>query len=276
MDPGLHSGINASTPQNISRSRPRALSDGPQLRDTISPLAHNNWSFSNLNANEEQIDGTTTRAHHEMHPEVQAFQAFLRENVSYAFVHPSSTSARREFLSIKAIREYFEQNGSTRLRKLLLGVWYPDEPHVDPNDIMQNYIAVFCILVELGRGTLVEHFFFWDLSDMKLPFDPVQSPPAHFPIVSDNPRFFSAFCDMQWKYCVPEFKDPMMNIHFDAQRILPIVSKELIAGGGSGIMHNVGLDPPYNQSEQEMPVSNFLRGTAISNPLRLGSIGGIS
>ncbi|KUJ19217.1 uncharacterized protein LY89DRAFT_683143 [Mollisia scopiformis] len=29
-------------------SRPRAVSDGPKLRDTISPLANNNWTFSNL------------------------------------------------------------------------------------------------------------------------------------------------------------------------------------------------------------------------------------
>ena len=58
--PWLHSGINASTPQNTFR--PRAVSDGPQLRDTISPLAHNNWSFSNLNANQEQIDDPPTRA----------------------------------------------------------------------------------------------------------------------------------------------------------------------------------------------------------------------
>ena len=31
-----------------SISRPRAISDGPQLRDNISPLANNNWSFKHL------------------------------------------------------------------------------------------------------------------------------------------------------------------------------------------------------------------------------------
>ncbi|KAK0121968.1 hypothetical protein ONS95_010239 [Cadophora gregata] len=53
--PWLHSGINTSSQQNSSR--PRAVSDGPQIRDTISPLAHNNWSFSNLDATEGQANG---------------------------------------------------------------------------------------------------------------------------------------------------------------------------------------------------------------------------
>jgi len=194
---------------------------------------------------------------HDENPELQAFHAFLRKNISYAVVDPNSASARRGFQSIKAIREYFEQNGGTRLRDLVLGVWYPEEPLVDPDDILQNYIAVFCILVELGRGTFVEHFSSWDLSDMKLPFDPGQSPPAHFPIVSDNPRFFHAFCDMQWKYCAPEFKYPMMNIHFEDQRILPIVSKELIAGGGSALLYRIRLHPWYNRLDPRKSVSSF-------------------
>lgn len=196
-------------------------------------------------------------AHHGMHSEIQAFHAFLQENVSYAVIDHSSTSARREFQSIKAIREYFEQNGSTRLGDLLLGVWYPDKPLVDPNDILQNYIAVFCILVELRRGTLVEHFCSRDLSDMKLPFDPSQSPPMHFPIVSDNPHFFRAFCDTQWKYCAPEFRYPMTNIHFEDQRILPIVSKELIAGGGSALLYRIRLHPWYNRLDPRKAVSSF-------------------
>jgi E3 ubiquitin-protein ligase MARCH6 len=39
-------------------SRPRAISDGPQLKDSISPLANNNWSFSNLD--KENTDPQTT------------------------------------------------------------------------------------------------------------------------------------------------------------------------------------------------------------------------
>ncbi|PVH88884.1 hypothetical protein DL98DRAFT_565731 [Cadophora sp. DSE1049] len=192
-------------------------------------------------------------AQHDEHPEVQAFHAFLRKNISYAVVDPNSASARRGFQSIKAIREYFEQNGSTRLRELLLGVWYPDEPLVDPDDILQNYIAVFCILVELGKGTFVEHFSSRDLSDLRLPFDPGQSPQTHFPTITDDPNFFRAFCDMQWKYCAPEFKCPMMNIHFEDQRILPIVSKELIAGGGSALLYRIRLHSLYNRLDPRKP-----------------------
>lgn len=41
-----------SSQKTFSSSRPRATSDGPQLRDTISPLANNNWSFTNLPDND--------------------------------------------------------------------------------------------------------------------------------------------------------------------------------------------------------------------------------
>ena len=40
---------NSPTPEfTASSARPRAISDGPHPRDSISPLANNNWSFSNL------------------------------------------------------------------------------------------------------------------------------------------------------------------------------------------------------------------------------------
>lgn len=45
----------------LLNSRPRSISDGPAIRDTISPLAHNNWTFSNLH-DEENSPGTDARA----------------------------------------------------------------------------------------------------------------------------------------------------------------------------------------------------------------------
>ncbi|KAH9219877.1 hypothetical protein DL95DRAFT_520514 [Leptodontidium sp. 2 PMI_412] len=51
--PWMHPGINGP-PQGTSR--PRAVSDGPQIRDTISPLANNNWSFSNLDAGQDNAN----------------------------------------------------------------------------------------------------------------------------------------------------------------------------------------------------------------------------
>ncbi|KAI9055712.1 hypothetical protein LZ554_000654 [Drepanopeziza brunnea f. sp. 'monogermtubi'] len=39
-----------------SSSRPRAVSDGPQRRNVISPLAHGSWTFSNLDSNDEVGD----------------------------------------------------------------------------------------------------------------------------------------------------------------------------------------------------------------------------
>ncbi|TVY30097.1 ERAD-associated E3 ubiquitin-protein ligase [Lachnellula hyalina] len=44
-----------------SSSRPRAVSDGPQRKDSISPLANNNWSFSNLLDEDNQTDQAAIR-----------------------------------------------------------------------------------------------------------------------------------------------------------------------------------------------------------------------
>jgi E3 ubiquitin-protein ligase MARCH6 len=44
-----------------STTRPRSISDGPAIRDAISPLAHNNWTFSNLSQDEEAALDTENR-----------------------------------------------------------------------------------------------------------------------------------------------------------------------------------------------------------------------
>ncbi|CAL3970747.1 unnamed protein product [Diplocarpon coronariae] len=44
---------------DFNSSRPRAASDGPRLRDTISPLANGSWTFSNLPTKEESTSDTT-------------------------------------------------------------------------------------------------------------------------------------------------------------------------------------------------------------------------
>ncbi|KAL6355954.1 hypothetical protein LRP88_09538 [Fusarium phalaenopsidis] len=44
-----------------SPSRPRAVSDGPQLHDTINPLANNSWSFAGLPQNPED-EGSSSQA----------------------------------------------------------------------------------------------------------------------------------------------------------------------------------------------------------------------
>ncbi|KAH7348647.1 hypothetical protein BKA65DRAFT_501036 [Rhexocercosporidium sp. MPI-PUGE-AT-0058] len=78
--PWMHSGTNGP-PQ--STSRPRAVSDGPQIRDTISPLANNNWSFSNLDAGQDQANNTP-------------IFAFSMDNRGAAAGYESRTGSKRQ------------------------------------------------------------------------------------------------------------------------------------------------------------------------------------
>ena len=55
-DEYAHDGV-AFVPSSTSNiARPRAISDGPQLRNSISPLANNNWSFMDLPDDKENIN----------------------------------------------------------------------------------------------------------------------------------------------------------------------------------------------------------------------------
>ncbi|KAE8447913.1 hypothetical protein EG329_009985 [Mollisiaceae sp. DMI_Dod_QoI] len=56
-------------------SRPRAISDGPQLRDTISPLANNNWTFSNLPASDQNGSPAFTWSRENRKPPIDSFEA---------------------------------------------------------------------------------------------------------------------------------------------------------------------------------------------------------
>lgn len=50
-----------ASPLTSSSVRPRAISDGPHPRDSISPLANNNWSFSNLDKENTSTKPTSPR-----------------------------------------------------------------------------------------------------------------------------------------------------------------------------------------------------------------------
>ncbi|KAF9781464.1 hypothetical protein IL306_013461 [Fusarium sp. DS 682] len=52
-----------------STSRPRAVSDGPQLHDSVNPLANNSWSFAGLFVDTEE-HGTSSRSQNPAEPSV--------------------------------------------------------------------------------------------------------------------------------------------------------------------------------------------------------------
>ena len=54
-----------------SNARPRAISDGPQPRENISPLANNNWTFSNLPEDENANDQKSSSGNENKRPSIR-------------------------------------------------------------------------------------------------------------------------------------------------------------------------------------------------------------
>jgi len=187
-----------------------------------------------------------TMAQHDEHPDIRAFLGWARRNSQYAVLDPN-TEERCAFMPLKTVQEYFKQDDGARLNELLVAVFPNRDPPVDSDDIFDNYAQIFCILIETGKGRFIENFSSWNVGDRLLPFDPDDPPPAHFPIDTGDPKFYENFCSKQWKFCAPEFRTPMTNIQFHPQRILPIVSKEKIAGGGNGMLYKIRLHSSYNK-----------------------------
>jgi hypothetical protein len=185
-------------------------------------------------------------AQRDEHQDIRAFLEWVQKNSQYAVLDPN-TEERRAFMPLKTVQEYFKQDDGARLNEILAAVFLDRDPPVDSDDILDNYVQIFCILIEIGKGRFIESFSYWNIGDRLLPFGPDDHPPAHFPIDTGDPKFYETFCDKQWKFCAAEFKSPMMKIQFHPQRILPIVSKEKLAGGGSGMLYKIKLHSSYNK-----------------------------
>jgi len=157
-------------------------------------------------------------------------------------------------MPLNAVKDYLEADRNARLHQILVALFEPEEPQVYADEILQNFIAIFCILLEIGGGKYIGSFTStWDLCDQRLPFDPLRAP-SPFPIVPEDNRFFERFCEKQWRFCVPNFQFPMIRIHFEEKRILPIIQKDLIAGGGSAMLYRIRLHGSYNKLDPKPTV----------------------
>lgn len=152
----------------------------------------------------------------------------------------------RPFIPDPEIEAYFTD---VRPIKKLLAVLFPNEPtKVDPETISKKYIKVFLTLLLTGKGRFIGSFIRHEnLCDRYLPF---RSRPDHFPQSTTDAEFFTSFYQQQWEFCARVFQHGM-DLQFDEEDILPIVSKEKIGGGGSAIVHKIQLHPAYNSLGRE-------------------------
>ncbi|KAL2073991.1 hypothetical protein VTL71DRAFT_7769 [Oculimacula yallundae] len=155
------------------------------------------------------------------------------------------SSDRRVFAPRDKIQSYLEANNYWELRALLAGL--KSAPVPAPSSITPRYTAVFCILLQSGRGSYIRYFTsYGSLRDTALPFDP-RTRPAHWPSTPSDPNFYEVFCDAQWKFCAPELEAPVSDQHFEDERILPITFKQKLLDGGTAHLWLVHLHPSYNK-----------------------------
>jgi hypothetical protein len=179
-------------------------------------------------------------------PVIQGFLNWVRRARVYAVLEPTGQE-RRAFVPIQKLETYFTERDRQRLIEILDAVFLPEDPPLYSENITPKYTAVFSILLHINKGRYIKDFTkYGALSDARLPFDP-DDPPPKFPISTEDPNFFSRFCDEQWKFCAPTFQRHMLDEQFEGKRTLPITYKERLGGGGSGTLYKIKIHKHYNE-----------------------------
>jgi hypothetical protein len=195
------------------------------------------------------------------HPAIQAFIEWVNQNSWPGLINPSSNDCPR-FLPTAPLKRYFSQNNHHNLRILLHAVFPEDRLPVQVNKVAEKCSKVFCTLLLIGKARFIKQFLQHDhLQDGgNLPFD-AKFPPNNFPSCpsdSDSTEFLRRFCDTQWLVCAPEI-DYQVDRSFKPDRILPIIEKKELDGGGtSARLYKIKFHPDYNQlrsSSDVQPVS---------------------
>jgi hypothetical protein len=150
-------------------------------------------------------------------------------------------------MPLATVKAYLTANGFARLNSILSEVFDSCFPPIDPEHILRDHTAIFCILLRMGQAIYIEDFArYEELSDRRLPFDQ-NHPPAEFLSTNSDPTFLRRFCEEQKAYCVPIFDEHMVNKHYGRHRLLPIVHKEPHGGEGIATQHIIKLYAPHNR-----------------------------
>jgi hypothetical protein len=173
---------------------------------------------------------------------LQKFYRWLEENTVDG-ISSNATDSSRQFITSQSLKTYFE--APRELQRILDQLFSEDdETPVEPDAVLNGYTRVFAILIDIGKGHFIEEFVKHDsLSDQKLPFEVA---PPRFPREADDSEFFTKFHEHQWKFCPYVFVRNKIDAELNKRYILPIVSIEQIAEGGSSTVYKITLHPEYD------------------------------
>ncbi|EPE26730.1 Protein kinase-like (PK-like) [Glarea lozoyensis ATCC 20868] len=146
-------------------------------------------------------------------------------------------------VSLSAVRSELEKNDGKRLVEIL-DVLFEDDGGPDPAELLSNYVAVFCILLQIGEGHYIQHFVDHAIHDDS-EFDP-ELLLYKFPLSQGDDDFYRRFCEAQWRFCVPDFMKNMKKV-FPDRINLPIIEKRQVARGGSATISIIKLHSSYDK-----------------------------
>lgn len=173
---------------------------------------------------------------------IQEFLEWLSKNYINGTNGPSVTP-NRLFMPLPDLQCY--PKAENRINRLL-GALLVESLHQSPIDTLGNYyIRVFTILTLIGKGRYIEHFVqHRNLGDSQLPF---LEKPTHFPIEPNFPNFWDLFHEQQFTLCPHSFGANENLLKLEDPCVLPIISKELLASGGSAFIYKIKLHPYYDK-----------------------------
>jgi hypothetical protein len=106
-------------------------------------------------------------------------------------------------------------------------------------------LLVFSLLLELGRGDLIQHFLRKDLTDNKLPFSKVSLEQASPSGSANDVNFMAQVYEKQWAYCPLKFQLDM-GLDLPASTIIPIQQKRRVnSKGGSSIIWDITVPEEF-------------------------------
>lgn len=174
-------------------------------------------------------------------PVIQEFYEWLQNN-SIKGTNGPGEALNCPFMPFDALQAYL--TAENRITKLLVALHVEVYPGLVEN-VLNHYIRAFTILTRIGKGSYIKVFILYKhLRDHRLPF---LEEPAHFPTDPDFPTFWNSFFDVQFAFCPHSFGAEENNLKLEARCILPIVSKEVLAHGGSAFIYKVKLYPYYDK-----------------------------
>lgn len=176
------------------------------------------------------------------HPEIITFIRWV-EAASIKGTHDPTAVATRPFMPLSQLDKYLREGNRTK--RLLQALFHPGQPPIEPEDVWQNCIIVFSILLLIGKGPFISEFIqHEELWDVKLPFS---LRPSRFPPSPDGDRFFDSFFQQQWQFYPHTFRQNVINAQVENERVLPILDKQLLGEGSSAFIYKIKLHPDYDK-----------------------------